>query len=208
MELQSPNSIVGRTLVLLGLLCFSPNTLFTQLRDNPNWWIPFLILFVLGTPALVTAIYVHGINSFGSGFLATLFVAINMLFLLNLILLAGYFHYTSLNRTEFVSYKHWFSMVLWANMPATIALICFFTGDRLQDHPLWEAALSIAWWMYRDELQDGWKAVYMIDIPMVLTVILLVIGYRKFTKRSIATATTIVLIPFVVYLTAMYAFFS
>lgn len=118
---------------------------------------------------------------------------------LTLVLLALFLWLVAKQSTPEPEYVNWFSLAVWSSAPLLLGhlallIATLFTGERP------EQPLAFLTWLPNDwTTWSGASVLQGIDIPLVLMIVLMSIGYRVYTGWSQVASACVVLIPFVLF---------
>ena len=118
---------------------------------------------------------------------------------LSMLLIALFLRIVSKPSAPEYSYAHWFSLVVWSYLPLLLGLLASLIAAIVSDQRIEQPLAFLKW------LPEGWfdqgaaGVVADIDIPLLLSITLMSIGFRVYTGWSKLGSTGIVLIPFVIY---------
>lgn len=118
---------------------------------------------------------------------------------LTLVLLALFLWLVAKKSTPDPEYVNWFSLVVWSSAPLLLGHLALLIATLLAvERP--EQPLAFLTWLPSDWTNwAGAQVVQGIDIPLVLMIVLMSIGYRAYTGWSQVASACVVLIPFVLY---------
>lgn len=202
----------------------SPAEAFRRLRERPRFLVPLLTLAVLnagivfwfyqevdlawmieqqmpdalpaGQPPEALA---SGAARTVAGTLATLAAAASIV--IGLVLVAAYFAFVSMLTNDGFKFKSWFSLVGWCSLPNVLSQLAsgvnLLVSDASRMLPQQLNPLSFGN-LLGTEAGPGMSQQFVMSLtPIFLWVlVLLILGYHSWTRRSVLKAAAIVLGPF------------
>jgi len=221
---------------LSGALATAPSSAFAELRERPRFWFPLLIV-VVSTVALVAWYYnivdVDWLKDamFGNNpnmkpeqraaaismmtrttFLWSGVVGVCLVIPVILLIQALVLFLTAKVTKVPLGFKHWFAMSSWVSLTGllgtVVAALLLIMSDTSQIGPGVLASLSINELLLHRPMGspgEGWFQA--INIPALLSWILMIIGVRTWSQRGWSFSAAFVLVP-IVAIYGLWAFIS
>jgi hypothetical protein len=96
--------------------------------------------------------------------------------------------------------KHWFSLALWASMPSLLAIVAmvanFYLASAHQIAPEQLNPLTLNNLLFHVGPDSGYKRLLdSVDLTLMWSWLIMILGYREWTRRSFAASSAIILTP-------------
>jgi hypothetical protein len=223
-------------LALTAALATAPSSAFAELRERPRFWFP-LLLVVLATVGMIYWYYsfvdIDWLKDtmFGSNpkfneqqraaamsmmtrttMLWSGVVAIVVIIPVYMLLQALVLLLTAKVTKVPLGYKHWFAMAAWTGLPGLLSVvvagILLVTSDTSQVAPGTMAPLSLnELLIHRPMGSPGQGLLDSLNIPALLSWLLMIIGVQTWSQRGWGFSAAFVLIPIAV-IYGVWAFFA
>jgi Yip1 domain len=128
-------------------------------------------------------------------------------------LIALYYTGVSFATNDGTKYKQWLALIAWCSLPAVFGLIASFVNLQVTDARFLPAEalnpLSFGSLLALDSQGATivQRILMQLDVTVLWSVVLQILGYQAFTQRSVVTATIVVLGPLavIVLITSLFA---
>ncbi len=208
----------------------APNQAMTRLQEKPTWFLPWLLVCVLtasmqfGFYSSVDPQYLidqlveqnlqpgvsesdlrasmQGLAENTSTLAITSSVAIFVVLLVVYAITAGYLYMISKFSGKDVNYKSWYSLAAWSGIPAVFTAlagwIVILTSNGLIDVEAMNP-LNLNYLLLRND-GDYAGILNALNLMAIWSIVLMILGYKKFTSASSIQSAIVVLTPYLLIL--------